>query len=199
MLQRLDQALERRQLALCAPVAAARRLAALLDAPLDELQIAEHELHLHEIDVGARIHRVAHVDDVRVGERADDMRHGFDTADVRQKAIAQPLAAAGALRQSSDVDDVDGGVDLPRRLEDLVQAVQPWVGDRHHTEVRLGGGVRVRRRGGVAMGECVEQGGLAHVGQADDSELHGRFSSSLVSMTSSRRERSDSCLRTLPG
>ena len=127
------------------------------------------------------------------------MRDGFDAADVREKAVAEPLAAAGPFRQAGDVDDVDGGVDLLRRLEDLVEAVQPWVRHRDDAVVGLGRGVRVRGRGGVGMGECVEQGGLADVGQADDSELHGRFSSLLVSMASRRRERSASCLRILPG
>jgi hypothetical protein len=194
-----EQVFERRQLALGRLVAAARRLARLVDAALDELQVAEDELRLDEIHVGPGVDGLAHVGDLRVGEHADHVRDGVDPADVGEEAVAETLAAAGALRQAGDVDDVDGRVDLAGRLEHLVEAVQPRVGHRDHADVGLGRRVGVGGGRRVGVGEGVEQGRLADVGQADDAEFHGRFSSLLVSRVSRRRDRSASCRRTRPG
>ena len=193
LLERGEQVLERRQLALGRLVAAARRLARLVDAALDELEVAEHELGLDELHVGPRVDGLAHVGDLGVGEHADHVRDGVDAADVGEEAVAEALAAAGALRQAGDVDDVDGRVDLARRLEHLVQAVETRVGDGDDAHVGLGRRVGVGGGRRVGVGEGVEQGRLADVGQADDAELHGRFSSLLVSRVSRRRERSASC------
>ena len=145
----------------------------LSSAALDELEVAEHELGLDQLDVGQRVDALAHVRDFRVVEGAHHVRHGVDAADVGEEAVAQALAAAGALGQPGDVDDVDGGVDLPRRLQDLVQPVEALVGHGDHAQVglRRGEGVRGRRRAGVREG--VEERGLADVGQTDDAELHG--------------------------
>ena len=130
--------------------------------------------------------------DLGVLERAHHVRHGVHAADVGEEPVAQALAAARALGQPGDVDDVDGGVDLLGRLEHLVQPVQPRVGHGHDAEVGLGGGERVGGRRGLRVGERVEQSGLADVGQTDDAELHGCLPSLLVSRVSRRRDMSRS-------
>ena len=68
-----------------------------------------------------------------------------------------------------------------------VQEVEPRVRDGDDAEVGLGRGERVGGRGGLRVGQRVEQGGLADVGQTDDAELHGRLPSLLVSRVSRRR------------
>ena len=50
--------------------------------------------------------------DLGVLEDADHVRHGVDAADVGEEAVAEALAAAGALGEPGDVDHVDGRVDL---------------------------------------------------------------------------------------
>ena len=113
---------------------AARRLARLLDAPLDELEVAEHELGLHELHVGLRIDGVAHMSDFLVRKGADHVRDGVHPADVGEETVTQPFAVAGAFREAGDVDDVYGGVDLVGCLQYLVQPVEPCVGDGDHIE-----------------------------------------------------------------
>src|SRR5450759_4684514 len=83
-----EQVFERRQLALGRLVAAARRLARLVDAALDELQVAEDELRLDELHVGPGVDGLAHVGDLRVGEHADHVREGVDAAYVGEEAVA---------------------------------------------------------------------------------------------------------------
>ena len=130
-----EQPVDRLELALHRLVAAARRLDRLVAAPLDELEVAEHELGLDELDVGLRVGGVAHVGHVRVRERADHVRDRVDPADVGEEAVAEALAAARAFGEAGDVDDVDRRVDLLRRLEHLVQAVEALVG--HGTTPRF--------------------------------------------------------------
>ena len=180
-------------------VAAARRLAGLVQAAFHQLDVAEHELGLHEVDVRARVERGADVRDLGVLEDADHVRHGVHPADVGEEPVAEALAAARALGQPGDVHHVDGRVDLLGRLEHLVQQVEPRIRHGHDAEVGLGRGERIRGRGGLRVGERVEQCGLADVGQTDDAELHGRLPSLLVSRVSRRRDMSRSWSRTLPG
>ena len=197
--ERRVQGLEHLELVLGRLVAAARRLAGLVEAALHQLGVAQHELGLHQVHVGARVVRVAHVRDLGVLEHAHHVRHGVHAADVAEEPVAQALAAARALGQPGDVDEVDGGVDLPGRLEHLVQRVQARVRHGDDAEVGLGGGERVGRRGGLRVGERVEQGGLADVRQTDDAELHECLPSLLVSRVSRRRDMSRSWSLTLPG
>ena len=137
--------------------------------------------------------------DLLIRERADHVRHGVDSPDVGEKAVAQPLAAAGSLGQTGDVDYVDRGVDLLGGLEHLVKTVEARVGHGHDAHVGLGRRISVGRGGGVGVRERVEESGLAHVGQADDAELHECVSSLAVSRVSSRREAALSWRRTRPG
>ena len=54
--------------------------------------------------------------------------------------------------------------------EELRQLGQPRVGHGDDADVRLDGGERVVRGEHVVLGQSVEQGGLAHVRQADDAD-----------------------------
>ncbi|OPZ43199.1 MAG: hypothetical protein BWY94_01930 [Actinobacteria bacterium ADurb.BinA094] len=193
------QRLEHLELALGRLVAAARRLAGLVQAALDQFRIAEHQLGLDEVHVVPGIEPLAHVRDLRVVERAHHLRHGVDAADVGEEAVAESLATARPFGEARDVDEVDGGVDLLRRLKHLVQSVQTRVRHRHDATVGLRRRERIGGRRRLRVRERVEQGGLADVGQSDDAELHGRLSSSLVSRVSRSRDMCRSCVRTLPG
>ena len=48
--------------------------------------------------------------------------------------------------------------------------LQPWIGHGHHAHVRLNGGERVIGGQDLVVGQGVEEGGLAHVGEPDNAD-----------------------------
>ena len=109
------------------------------------------------------------MDDVVVVKAAHHMHDGVALADVAQELVAQAGTLAGTLHQTGDVHELHDGGGLFVGLPDLGQLVQPLVRHRHDAGVRLDGAEGIvcslRILGG---GDGVEQSGLAHVGQADD-------------------------------
>jgi hypothetical protein len=76
---------------------------------------------------------------------------------------------ASVSRMPGDVDELHLRRQDPGRAEDLGQLVQTRVGHADDAHVGLDRGERVVRRECVAaLGQRVEQSGLADVGQADD-------------------------------
>ncbi len=89
-------------------------------------------------------------------------------ADVAQELIAQAFAFARSGNQAGNVhkghscrDDLVGFIQLAKFL-------QPLVGHRHNTRIRLDG--RKRIVGGQYIAACqgIEKGRFAYIGQADD-------------------------------
>ena len=105
--------------------------------------------------------------DVVILETAQHMRHRVHFADIGQELVAQPFALGRAAHQPGNVDEGDAGGNDLGRTGDLGQRVQPRIGHRHIADIGLDGaeGIigRLRRR---RLGEGVEQGGLADIGQA---------------------------------
>ena len=92
-----------------------------------------------------------------------------DAADVAQERVAQPLPVRGAAHQAGDVEELDVGGDGVGLAQEAGDPLQARVGDDDRSPVRIDRreGVGAHRRLAAAQG--VEDGGLAHVGQADDS------------------------------
>ena len=84
--------------------------------------------------------------------------------------LPEALALAGALDQPGDVHELHDRGHGPLRLTMPREDVQPRVGHLHDAGVGLDGGERVVRHQRLGGGERVEEGGLADVGQADDTE-----------------------------
>src|SRR5690606_22589862 len=129
---------------------------------------------LDRLDVRGRVDAARDVDDVRVLEAAHDVRDGRDLADVRQELVAQPLALVGALHEPGDVDELDARrhhrrlpvglrVQAPQRLEALVR-------HGHDADVPVDRGEGVVGGLYARLGDRVEEGGLAHVGQPYDAD-----------------------------
>ncbi len=108
------------------------------------------------------------VDDVRVGEGAHHLADRVGLADVREELVAQALALAGALDDAGDVDEGHRGGHDPLAPEEVREHGQPVVGQRDDADVGLDRRERVVRGEDVGLGQRVEQGGLADVGEADD-------------------------------
>ena len=144
-------------------------------AVLHHFQVGQDQLVVDDVDVRQGVDRLGfgdvlhHMDDVVVVKAAHHMDDGVALPDVPQELVAQARALGRALDQARDVHELDDGGGLFVGLPDLGQLVQPGVGHRHDAAVGLDGAEGVVGRLGVAgRGDGVEKGGLAHVGQADD-------------------------------
>ena len=81
-------------------VLAADLLLQRVDAPLQAVEVGEHQLGLDRLDVGDRIDLVRHMGHVAVVEAAHHMRDRVDLADVAEELVAEPLALRGAPHQA---------------------------------------------------------------------------------------------------
>ena len=97
------------------------------------------------------------------------MDDGIHLPDIGQKLIPKALALGGALHQPCDVHEFNDCRGEFLGLMHLPQPLQPLIRDGDHTHVGVDGaeGVVIRRNPGAGNG--VEEGGLAHIGQANDS------------------------------
>ena len=107
--------------------------------------------------------------DVRVVEAADDMHDRVRVPDIGQELVAQPFPFRGALYQAGDVREFKGGIDDLFRMEQFHQIVHSLIRHFHHADIRGDGRERIVLRQHLAVGDGVEQGGLADVRQSDNS------------------------------
>jgi hypothetical protein len=158
-------------------IAAARPLLQRFDAPLQAVEIGEHQLGLDGLDVFDRRDPALDVNDVAAGKAAHDVDDGIDFADVGEELVAQTFAARCAAHQPGDVDEGEPGRHHGGGFGECGDRREPRIGHRHLAQVGLDGAERIilRLRGG-GLGQRVEQGGLADVRQPDDptAESHVR-------------------------
>jgi hypothetical protein len=109
---------------------------------------------------------------VVVHEAAGHEGHRVGVADIGQELVAQPLALGGAAHQARHIHEIDArGNDL-LGAGDLGQRLQARLGHGHVAHIGLDGAERIIGRLGLRrLGQGVEQGGLAHIGQADDRDF----------------------------
>ena len=132
----------------------------------DRAQVGQAQLGLDDLDVGDRVDLAGHVDDVRVLEAAHHVDDGVGLADVAQELVAQAFALAGTGHQAGDVHELHDGGRMRSGLTISASFLQPRVGHarpcRHWARWCRTGSSRRRCR----LGQGVEEGGLADVGQA---------------------------------
>ncbi|EGJ77201.1 putative GTP-dependent nucleic acid-binding protein EngD [Streptomyces sp. Tu6071] len=150
---------------------------------LDRLEVGEDQLGVDRLDVVLRGDLAVDVHDVVVLEGADHLADRVRLADVREELVAQSLALARAAHDAGDVDEVHRRGEDTGRTEQLGELRQPGVRHAHDAHVRLDRREGVVRGQHVVLREGVEEGGLADIGQADDTDAcaHG-------SLTKSARE-----------
>ena len=105
---------------------------------------------------------------VSIVKAADHVDDGVGLPDVGQELVAQARPLAGALHQAGDVHELDDRRGLLVRLVHLRQVVQPLVRHGHHAHVGVDGAEGVVGALGAGVGDGVEQGRFAHVGQTHD-------------------------------
>ncbi len=86
-------------------VAAASAFLRLDQPALEAVEVGQHQLGLHHLDVAQRIDRALHVSDVAVLETAQHVDDGVDLADVGEKLVAETLALRGTPDQPGDIDE----------------------------------------------------------------------------------------------
>ena len=136
---------------------------------LHRLQVGKHQLGGDGLDVVRRIHVTIDVGDVVVVETPRHLADGVGLTNVGEELVAHPLALAGALDDSSNVDEGHRRRNGLGGVEHLRQHVQTLVRNPDHADIRLNGRKRIVRRQDVILGQRVEQGRLAGVGKTDDS------------------------------
>mmetsp|Transcript_12449 Transcript_12449/g.53536 ORF Transcript_12449/g.53536 Transcript_12449/m.53536 type:complete len:246 (+) Transcript_12449:1128-1865(+) len=145
-----------------------------LEPLLDLRHVRQRELKVDDGDVREGIDLAVDVDDVVVVEASYDVDDGVALTNVGKEFVAETRTVRGALDEASDVDELDGGG------HDVVlggagyrgERLEALVGDGDDAAVGLDGAERVVCSLRVAiLDQCVEESGLADVGQADDAGL----------------------------
>ena len=131
-----------------------------LDTALDQGEVGEGELEVHDADVAAGVDGALGVGNGLVLEGAHDMDERIDGGQLVQEAPAEALSLAEVLARGGEVDVLDGGVGRLLRLVDLGEAVNARVWDGHGADVGLARAAEAPD-GGESAGDGVEDGRLA--------------------------------------
>jgi hypothetical protein len=147
----------------------------LVQGLADGLHVRQGEFGVDDLDVADRVDAAGHVHHVVVFEAAHHMGDGVGLADVGQELVAEPLALGRAGDQPGDVDELHRGGDDLGGLADGGDDIEPRIGQRHDADVGVDGAERIVLGRDAGLGQRVEEGGLADVGQSDDAafESHG--------------------------
>ena len=140
----------------------------LVDAAVDHLKVGHDELGVDDVDVAQRVGRALDVGDVGIVEAAHDVDDRVAAADVGQELVAQTLALRRALDQTRDVDELDDGGGELLGVMLVAQPLEPRIRHGHDADVRVDGAERIIIRRDARVRNGVEQRGLAHIRQPDD-------------------------------
>ena len=148
------------------------------NALLEALEVAQQQFGLDHFGVGDRIDLVGDMLDIVILEAAQDVDDRVDFADVAEELVAEAFALGRALHQPGDVDERQLGRDDLGRTRDPGQRVEPGIGDRDLPDIGFDRAERIiGRLRRLSLGQRIEQGRLADVGQADDTAFEAHDSS----------------------
>ena len=140
------------------------------DCFFQSLEVGQNQFGVDRFEVVLRVDLARDVDDVGVGEAADDLRNCVGFANRGEELVAEPFALGCALDDSGDVDERHGRRQDSLAAENRRQHVQARVRQVDDPDVRLNRREGIVRRENVVARERIEQGGLSHVGKTDDSD-----------------------------
>ena len=141
----------------------------VVDPLLEAVEIGQHQLGFDGLDIGQRRDLALDMGNVGILEAAHHVSDRIDLANGGKKLVAEALTLGGATHQSRDIDESQPGRNDLRRLADLVELVEPGIGHRDLTHVRLDRAERlVCRLRCRRFRQRVEQRRLAHIRQSDD-------------------------------
>lgn len=141
---------------------------------LSELNVLDAQLLADNVQITDRINVTLDVDNLSIVEATNDLEDGIDGTDVRQEGVTQTSTSRGTTGQTSNVVDGEVSRDLGLGLVVLAQPVEALVGDEDARLFGLDGGIgEVGRVTEVALGNGLEERGLADVGETDLRSLSG--------------------------
>ncbi len=163
-----QQAFQQRDQLLRILVARLGLLAVALDGAFHHGQVGQCQFGQDDFDVGNRIDLAGDVHHVGIVKTAHHVDDGIGLADVGQELVAQTFAFGRARHQPGDVDELDDRRLHALRLDDLRQLFHARIGHLDDADVRFDGAERIVLRGDARLGQRIEQGGFADIGQSDD-------------------------------
>ena len=110
------------------------------------------------------------MNDVRVIKRTHNLGDSVRLTNVREELITQALTLRSALHNTRNINERNSRRQNTLRTKNLSQTVQTRIRQVHHAHVRVNGRERVVSRQHGVAGQSVEQGGLAHVRQANNAD-----------------------------
>ena len=141
-------------------------------APLQTIQIGQHQLGLDDIGIAAGIDTPLDVRDVGILKAAQHIGDGIDLADMRQELVSEALALRCAANQARDIDECQARRNDLLALADRRQLVEPRIGHSDLADVRFDRAERIigclGRRG---LRQRVEKSGFTDVRKSHDSAL----------------------------
>ena len=151
-------------------VAALGFLVEFFASPLHSVEVGYDQLGRDCLNVTDWVDASLDMVNVAVLKTAHHVHNRIDLTDVTQELIAQPFPRRGALDQPGDIDELHRCGDDLLRTRDRCQFIQSLVGNADDTDIGVDGAKRIIRRLRFSRaGNGVKQGGLADIGQADDS------------------------------
>ena len=105
---------------------------------------------------------------VFVIETAHHMHNGIGLADVGKKLIAQAFAFGCARHQAGDIHKLHDGRKQFLRLRNIRELGETRIRHFDNADVGLDGAEGIILCSDARLGQRIEQGGFADVGQADD-------------------------------
>ena len=135
------------------------------------LQIGQRQLGVDRVDIAGRVNLVVDVDDIRILEATYHVGDDPYLADVGQKLVAKPLALAGALDETGNIDELERGRNQPLRRDDFLDPLQSGVRHIDDTDIRID---RAERIVGDFRGSCrnrSKDSRLTNVGNADNTTI----------------------------
>ena len=108
------------------------------------------------------------MNNVVVLEAADDVRYGVAFADVGEELVSKAFTFARACYEAGNVNKFDGCRNNAVRLNDFSELREPRIRNLDDADVRFDRAEGIIFSCNSSLGQRIEDGGLAYVGQSDD-------------------------------
>ena len=143
-----------------------------MELTFDGFRIGQDQFGHYDLGVANRVHFPHVVYYVLVLETTNHVYDRVHLSDIGEELVSQAFSLTCAFHQSGNVHHLDGGWNNRGRSRHFGERFQSLVGNLHDSYVRVDGAegiVRCLRL--AALGQRIEQGAFAHVGQTYDSSL----------------------------
>jgi len=140
------------------------------------LEVGQAQFDIDGLGVSAGVCIPVDVDDILIIETSNDVNDRVGFADIAEELISQPFTLRGTFYEPRNIDELDRRGHDRLGMDEILELFEANVGDGDDP------GVGLDRTEWIVLGldssrsECVENGALPDVREADDaaSQCHGR-------------------------